>query len=319
MNTPSVSNATMRSSIPRGPPGVVTFRYKHEMGSELAYVPLAATHEVCLCFFFLRTRSNHVNNLQEAQEIAARAFPTLLSSVDPSWLFFTIAIRYKSTGERKEIGISPNAWFYVTSKLVAYRLIDVHVVPPSSPRSSATQSFAPLYTHSPSKQDVPPYPESESSQCHAPPYPDSPPPKYPGSPKKQLRPYLPPSDSGYGYGFGWRDQTQDHESYSYPEPQATHSYDPFLPDPQEGADRRSAGWSSTAPKRANHGWGGMGLFSSIRQRLFPITWNEPERRPRRHRHEHHYSRVKPSGYDQEHDHGYPNASRSGRSYVPSLI
>lgn len=46
MNTPSVSAATMRTSIPRGPPGVVTFRYKHEMGSEMAYVPLASTHEV---------------------------------------------------------------------------------------------------------------------------------------------------------------------------------------------------------------------------------------------------------------------------------
>jgi len=254
--------------------------------------------------------------------MAARAFPTLLSSVDPSWLFFTIAIRYKSTGERKEIGISPNAWFYVTSKLVAYRLIDVHVVPPSSPRSSATKSYAPLYTHSPSKQDVPPYPDSESSQSHAPPYPDSPPPKYPGSPKKQLHPYLPSTGGGYGYGFRWHDQMEGQDSYSYPEPEVRPTYDPYDPfrsDPQEGADRRSAGWSSTSPKGANPGRGGIGLFSSIRQRLFPITWTETNGGRRRRRHEH-YSRVKSPGYDQEHHyHSYENATRSGRSNVPSLI
>ena len=46
MNTPSVSGATMNASIPRAPPSIVTFRYKHETGTEMAYVPLAATHEV---------------------------------------------------------------------------------------------------------------------------------------------------------------------------------------------------------------------------------------------------------------------------------
>ena len=262
--------------------------------------------------------------LQEAQEIAARAFPTLLSSVDPSWLFFTIAIRYKSTGEREEIGISPNAWSYVTSKLVAYRLIDVHVVPPSSPSSSATKRYAPLYPHSPSKQEVPPYPDSVSSQSHAPPYPDSPPPKYPGSPKKQLHPHLP--STGYGYGFGWHDQMQGQDPYSYPEPQmyaeprARRTYDSYHADPQEGADRRSAGWSTISHRGAKPGWGGMGLFSSIRQRLFPITWNDPNGRSGRRRHEH-YSRVDIPEYeqDQHQHHEYENVTGSGRSYVPSLI
>ena len=96
-----------------------------------------------------------------------------------------------------------------------------------------------------------------------------------------------------------------------------HTYEPIRPDPQEGADRRSAGWSSNSPKGANPGWGGIGLFSSIRQRLFPITWNEPNGRTRRRRHN--YSTVKSPSYDQEHEHGYENARGSGRSYVPSLI
>ncbi|KAF8520846.1 hypothetical protein JB92DRAFT_3094615 [Gautieria morchelliformis] len=189
----------MRSSIPHGPPEVVTFRYKHEMGSEMA--------------------------------------------------------------------IFPNAWFYVTCKPVAYGLIDVHVVPPSLPRSSVTKSYAPLYPDS-SKQDVPPYPDSvSSSHSHAPPYPDSPPPRYPGSPKKQLHPHLPPAgaDCGYGYGFGWHDQMQVPDPYPepqfYAESRVRRNYDPFDPGPQEGADRRSAGWSSTSPKGANPGWGGLGLFS----------------------------------------------------------
>ncbi|KAF8583821.1 hypothetical protein K439DRAFT_1661058 [Ramaria rubella] len=363
MNTPSISEMTHMSSgssVPRELPTSITLRCKYNGGVEAYYVQLPATHE-------------------EAQWAAARAFRGLIGDVDPSWLFFTIPVRVN--GMRKETSIYPSHWFYATSKLPNLRVVDVHVVPPAdSPNSSTAKNYAPLPSPSlPRDILVPPYPDSpQSSSSIAPPYSDSPPPRYPGSPaKKRVNIPLPPTGYGYGYGFGWHDQVESPNVHAFVQPQLyphspsyprTQAYSPsaLYPDPhlarhydsysseQQGvvepktAGRRRAASGFPRSARAN----GLGLFSSIKQRVFPVSWNERQggsRRRReyqpmsispdyaregveecdeyqnedeRERDEHQHSNEQEDDYQHEYDYGHDyqsTSSRSGRLYVPSLF
>jgi len=331
---------TSTSSIPRELPTLVTFRYH----GQTACVPLAASHE-------------------EAQDIAARTFPDSLADVDPSWLRFSIAVRYKRTGERKEHDIMPESWHYVTSRLVPYRCIDIRVVPPPSPRrdsssSSSSSSIletppqgdAPLYPESPSrhpeqlyaKHDRPLYPESPRSTSHASLYPNTaPPPTFPASFEREPHPTLAPA--GYGYGFGWSGGPGAARPMYGRSPVAYGPYGSGLDD----SDRLSTGWSingnvgmtsrsptipsrnpsprpmpepaSPAPSMSHSN--GLGLFSSIRQRMFPgVTWAESRGRskPRRRRRNSHSVRFQ--DYEDDEDLSeITSQTRSPRSYVPSLI
>jgi hypothetical protein len=193
MNTPSVTGRSMSmsassSTIPRQLPTVVTFRYQDQR----KVVTLPESHEA-------------------AQDTAARSFPSL-ANVDPSWLQFSIAVRYRTTGERKEYPIRPESWNYVTSKLVAYRCIDVYVVPSRSPEGTPSslassllpdtpprQHDPPFLFHRPSSShgpqyyaQLPPVDDDDNDDHHRPSYPEqspvTPPPKHPGS---------------FGYGFSW--------------------------------------------------------------------------------------------------------------------
>jgi len=331
MQTPSVSYVSMHStgsSIPRTLHNVVTFRYQNK----LAYVSVPTSHE-------------------EAQELAVSSFPRALRDVDPEWISFSIAVRYRSTGERKEITIEPRSWYRVTSKLVPYRCIDIHVViPPPQRGSSSTSSTTysslypetppqhtapvypespsrfnmPLYHESTSKTEAPPYPDSPLPQRHAPLYPDTPPPSYPG-PTREIHPFLAPT--GYGYGFGWH-QPQGQTSQGYFEPEIyrhTRAQNAYEDDSlQETADRRSMGWSASSVRMSSPvrnvpfpnsplSGNGLGLFSSIRERIFPIAWAESRGRTRRRRRD-----AKASDYDRDDDiEGF--GRRRSNSYVPSLI
>ncbi|GJJ08468.1 hypothetical protein Clacol_002686 [Clathrus columnatus] len=308
--------------------------------------------------------------LIEAQEVAIRSFPAALGDVDPQWLTFTIAVRYKSTGQRDEVLIAPKSWGYVTAKLQPYRCIDIHVVPKSAPpspmpsSSSSSSSYAPLYPETPpSPPAVPLYQEQESkyanawyynssSKLRAPPYTrtpsgkdsdstyfDLPPPKYPGSPgrspARQPHPLLEPS--GYGYGFGWGNQIQGQSSQAYFEPilsplsRNLHTLEEE--DTQQTSNRRSMGWSASSVRMSSpdkdrddrpppvtittpsSNRGNLGLFSSIRHRMFPIAWAENRSRTRRRRRP--TQAVDIPNYDRETE--YDTYSSSGRSYVPSLI
>ncbi|KAF8526055.1 hypothetical protein BU17DRAFT_83568 [Hysterangium stoloniferum] len=310
--------------MPRRLPNVVTFRYQNK----LAYVSVPTTHE-------------------EAQVLAVTSFPRALRDVEPEWISFSIAVRYRSTGERKEINIEPRSWYRVTSKLVPYRCIDIHVViPPPQRGSSSTSSTtysslypetppqhaAPLYPESPSRFDVPlyhdntsktntpPYPESSLPQRHASLYPDTPPPSYPG-PTREIHPFL--AQTGYGYGFGWH-QPQGHTSQGYFEPEMyrhTRAQDAYEDDSPQ-ADRRSTGWSASSVRvsspvrdapfpRSPLSGSGLGLFSSIRERIFPIGWAESRGRTRR--------RRQTSDYDRDDDDYEGFGRRRSTSYVPSLI
>jgi len=335
--------------------------------------------------------------VQEAQDIASRTFSRVLEGVDPAWLRFSIAVRYKRTGERKEIPIAPESWLYVTSRLVPYRTIDVHVVPPPSPQaqsSSSTSSsgyaqlypdtpppthHAPLYheSDSPSRNpvplyaakhlDAPSYPDSPRPNGHAPLYPDTPPPMYPVM-EKEPHPFLAPS--GYGYGFGWSGGA----GVARPLYGGPGSYGPYESERDDGVDRLSRGWSinggssvgMTGPPSTIHSrsvsdpvpfprasasassqsspqprfaslsqsnspalppsalaspskGNGLGLFSSIRQKMFPgVTWAESRGRSRRRRRNSHSVRFQ--DYEDDEDlSDITSRTRSPRSYVPSLI
>lgn len=203
-----------------------------------------------------------------------RSFPVALGGVDPQWLAFTIAVRYKSTGKRDEISIAPKSWVYVTAKLQPYRCIDIHVIPKSTPpspvRSSSSTSYAPLYPETPppplatplyqeeqglkysdswydSKREAPPYTRDPSGKDNLF-YFDTPPPKYSGSPGKQSLPLRPPT--GYGYGFGWGNQIQGQSSQAYFEPilspRSRNLQTMDEEDIQQTPDRRSMGWSASS-------------------------------------------------------------------------
>lgn len=303
---------TSTSSIPRELPTVVTFRYQNQKKP----VTLAASH-------------------QEAQEIAARTFPSL-ANVDPSWLQFSTAVRYRATGERREFDIPPEDWYYVTSKLVAYRCIDVHVVPPrpslfGTPSSQASS----LHLVTPPQDDMSLYPEEPRTSFYRPLPPSrddlsvrypTPPPQYPGSVARA------PPTTGFGYGFSWGPAQQNvrpsplYGSFSPPYGMVDHkrspskgwslnSVAPAAPFPRsvsEPVRPPSPTFASPSPPSR-----GLGLFSSIRQRVLPAPWTEPRgRMSRRRRRNSQPTRV----VDSEDEEYYSQVTtRSGRSYVPSLI
>lgn len=211
-----------------------------------------------------------------------RSFPAALGDVDPQWLTFTIAVRYKSTGKRDEILIAPKSWGYVTAKLQPYRCIDIHVVPKSAPPSplvsSSSSSYTPLYPETPppplaaplyreraskysnlwydnsaSKREAPPYTVDPSGRDDSLLYFDAPPPQYSGPPVKQPHPLLAPS--GYGYGFGWGNQIQGQSSQAYFEPilsprsRTLHVMEEE--DIQQTSNRRSMGWSASSVRMSS--------------------------------------------------------------------